>query len=602
MRWVASAGRSYLDRAQVRSVGVARAPQPPYVAIRFGVETDEARLELSARVGESLEIEGTRVPTSIVLRPEIRATSQTSKIPDRRKARAPTLQAGLSISSMREPPGTLGAIVYEHGTARPLLLSCWHVLAGPKAHREDVICQPGSSDGPITSANVVADVVDWVIDEEGDCAIAAVRQPPEWPARDCREVSREILDLGAITLSASRRARLGDRVVKSGRTTGVTWGTVECVGMLADVPYGDERRILSCFEIQPWRERTPGELSDGGDSGSVWVLAREDGHITGEGLGVHFAGDLNPEASEEWALACDLGSNVERLGAAITPQEALAQPARRAANPPAASPNDTWRVPGNPYLQPVSLGGSVAASQSASSVVTRPLRADVLELRNAEFDGSAGTERPEFHYLLVGIAAVSAVALWAIKWQLAEPESSSLAWPIPADLSLTLLGNRFVALIFVATMVERAIETILTFTRGTIADKRKLYIQRRRDYMDQITSWIAATGPNAEVEWKPVLEEISLHQAQSEANYVRYRLVTRDIAICLSAMLGLLVAMAGFGALSLVRAPSQTLNPLFNFLDLFVTAGVISGGSEGVHQIAEAVLGFARRSRASRTS
>ncbi|MFV3038102.1 hypothetical protein ACNI5A_33755, partial [Klebsiella pneumoniae] len=70
---------------------------------------------------------------------------------------------------------------------------------------------------------------------------------------------------------------LGDPVVKSGRTTGITHGIVQRIDVMVkldyDVPEGPQ--AIGGFEIGPNPDHPApdGEISMGGDSGSAWLIA-----------------------------------------------------------------------------------------------------------------------------------------------------------------------------------------------------------------------------------------------------------------------------------------------------------------------------------------
>lgn len=76
---------------------------------------------------------------------------------------------------------------------------------------------------------------------------------------------------------------IGDRVVKSGRTTGVTWGVVTRVEVNTKMTYAPGvTEIVGGFEIGP-DPKVPaesGEVSRAGDSGSVWLAVGRNGKPT----------------------------------------------------------------------------------------------------------------------------------------------------------------------------------------------------------------------------------------------------------------------------------------------------------------------------------
>jgi endonuclease G len=119
---------------------------------------------------------------------------------------------------------------------------------------------------------------------------------------------------------------LDDRVVKLGRTTNVTYGLVRRVDTVAKIDYGEGLvEVIGCFEMgpDPQHPAEEGQISMGGDSGSAWLAAKQNGQVTDVMVGLHLAGEGQGEPDDH-ALACYAKSVFNKLE--ITP------------NPPAAFP------------------------------------------------------------------------------------------------------------------------------------------------------------------------------------------------------------------------------------------------------------------------
>jgi endonuclease G len=110
------------------------------------------------------------------------------------------------------------------------------------------------------------------------------------------------------------KAELGDTVIKSGRTTGVTYGKVTRVETVTRMNYGLRQEQIGGFEIGVDSRHKPkdGEISKGGDSGSAWMAIDSSGKPTDIMLGLHFAGDSD-DSDAEFALACNAHSVFEKL-------------------------------------------------------------------------------------------------------------------------------------------------------------------------------------------------------------------------------------------------------------------------------------------------
>lgn len=192
----------------------------------------------------------------------------------------PVVPAGVSVSHPKITAGTLGCYLWLNGKA--YIISNNHIIAdfGQGKIGDDII-QPGSFDGGEDPQDTIAHL-SWfspynkIGPNKLDIATAEVL--PQY-------IDDRIIDLqaGAQLASVSPAdARLGERVVKSGRTTGITVGQVANTSVAVSVggfPWG----VLifeDCLLIEG--------LCQGGDSGSAVI-----GIDTGNLVGLLFAGSDN---------------------------------------------------------------------------------------------------------------------------------------------------------------------------------------------------------------------------------------------------------------------------------------------------------------------
>ena len=226
--------------------------------------------------------------------------------------------------------GTLGALIAD-GSGRQYLLSNNHVLArSDHAAAGDAIVNPGLidnnctpyGDGPGTTP--VATLTGWLplksAQTNADAAIAQV-------SGRMVDSSGGILELGSrqadgtlasappgISSSGGKgeTGRLGMRVAKSGRTTGLTCGAVSAVDVDVAVQYfGD------CAETRPYLTKvfthqlalSGDRFSDAGDSGSLVVDA-----ANAEPVGLFFAGGVDAAGVVE-SVATPAPEVLSELGA-----------------------------------------------------------------------------------------------------------------------------------------------------------------------------------------------------------------------------------------------------------------------------------------------
>lgn len=245
------------------------------------------------------------VPTDVVQVGEVRA--QQSRTDRWRPA-----PGGVSLGHYQVTAGTFGVVVRDRASGDRLILSNNHVLANSNdAAFGDPILQPGAVDGGTVSADTIAHLERFCTIEyttlPGTCGTAdvyalvgnalarlvgsshrvvTVQVHPQAAnlvdaavARplDDGAIEDEILEIGAIAGTAS--ATLGMAVRKSGRTTGLTTGTITVLNATVDVSYGVGRAAR--FENQI----VTTAMSQGGDSGSLLVAGN-----AGQAVGLLFAG------------------------------------------------------------------------------------------------------------------------------------------------------------------------------------------------------------------------------------------------------------------------------------------------------------------------
>ncbi|MBE2315822.1 DNA/RNA non-specific endonuclease [Solirubrobacter sp. CPCC 204708] len=311
----------YLKDPNITSVGVGYkvvdGRPTDELALQFTVSTKFEPQSLEGAttrpIPETLTVNGIRFPTDVVERrytPNPVAVGAQEKTD--RKRRLDPIVPGVSIGAERVSAGTLACLVRETATGETRMLSNWHVLHGVGGELGQRIVQPGAFDDNRVADNGCGRLVRSFLGLAGDCAIASI---------EGRGAEEPILELG-VPVRRLGDPELGDRVVKSGRTTAVTYGVVTRLHTITRLTYGEgvEERIGG-FEIGPDPEQPAvgGEISMGGDSGSAWMALDDAGKPTDMMLGLHFAGEPDSDPGEH-ALACYASSVFGKLE--ISPLEA----------------------------------------------------------------------------------------------------------------------------------------------------------------------------------------------------------------------------------------------------------------------------------------
>lgn len=311
-RFIRARGSEFLAQPNVSSVGIGYklvgGKRTGELAIQFAVDVKSAQPESlgSTPIPKTVMFEGMEFPTDIVERKfsaDFVLVESLDK--DMRKRRLDPVMPGVSIGHSRTSAGTLGAIVKDRQSGRAVILSNWHVLQTSVGQIGDTIVQPGPSDDNRVQQNQIGTLLRSHLGVAGDCAIASL---------DARGLDDAIFEIGT-SVRRIGKAELDDKVIKSGRTTGVTRGIVTRVSTLTQMNYtGGIAEQIGGFEIGPDPDHpaTSNEISRGGDSGSAWMAIGADGRATDIMLGLHFAGE-SENTDGEYALAAQAHSVFEKL-------------------------------------------------------------------------------------------------------------------------------------------------------------------------------------------------------------------------------------------------------------------------------------------------
>lgn len=258
------------------------------LSIICSVEAKKAKKSLTSR--ELIPTHIQNIPLDVHPMGVLRALQS----PDPKKRHRPA-PGGSSIGHKLITAGTLGCLVKKDG--KVYILSNNHVLANSNdADVDDPLLQPGPSDGGKYPEDHIANLSDFVpIEFEellGACPISthvagvlnhitttlghatilqAVKKEGVENLADCAiaeplkedDVINEII--GNVKIEGIEEGALDMPVKKSGRTTGVTTGTIEQIDVTARVTYGAHKVgvFVDQFMASP--------MSEGGDSGSAVV-------------------------------------------------------------------------------------------------------------------------------------------------------------------------------------------------------------------------------------------------------------------------------------------------------------------------------------------
>ncbi|MEU1890209.1 DNA/RNA non-specific endonuclease [Streptomyces pristinaespiralis] len=322
-QFIRTRGPRFLSDPNVSSIGIGykekNGKRGKELALQFTVDKkvrpeglDELR---TAEIPATIDIGGVPVPTDVVQRtykPHFLVVAE-GETPQRQK-RVDPVRPGVSVGNIKVTAGTFGCIAFDRNDGSPCVLSNWHVLNGRKGELGDVVVQPGTADDSRVAMNRLGRLKRAHLGRVGDCAVSTVTD---------REFTRDILDLD-VTPAKLGEPQIDDKVVKSGRTTGVTHGLVRRPFALVGINYGGSvgMREIECFEIGP-DPRHPAdgdEISLTGDSGSVWMFTTRSGRPTDVMAGLHFGGEGDGDP-EDRALACFPQAVFDELKITLVPPD-----------------------------------------------------------------------------------------------------------------------------------------------------------------------------------------------------------------------------------------------------------------------------------------
>ena len=321
-QFIRTRGADYLRDPNVSSIGigykVTDGRRTPELSVQFTVNEKHSAADALEALGTtplpaSITVNGVEVPTDVLERryePAFRVVAEPVAV--ERKVRIDPIVPGVSVGNVRVSAGTIGGIVYDRANGTPYVLSNWHVLHGSNGGAlGDVVVQPGPHDDNRIDGNRLGRLVRSHLGVAGDCAVASIED---------RRFDPAIIELGVVPTELGE-PELGDTVVKSGRTTGVTHGVVRRIDTIAKIDYRGTAGVqnIGCFEIgpDPARPAPSDEISRGGDSGSLWMFSDAGRPLTVV-AGLHFGGESD-FSHDEHALACLPSSVFEKLQISLQP-------------------------------------------------------------------------------------------------------------------------------------------------------------------------------------------------------------------------------------------------------------------------------------------
>ena len=241
-------------------------------------------------------------------------------------ARWAELISGISVGHGTITAGTLGCFVIKD--SQDYILTNWHVAVGSTGQVGDVIYQPGPSDirqvyGEEPSEKYLAGVLAAFDQPTSGGVDAALVKPTRAYNPDMFVSPVGVGGVHPLRLSGFKDPTVNMGVIKEGRTTGLTRGTVVDTQATISVNYGGSIGNLTFSGLIVIQGKNQAYLA-GGDSGSV---TREDAGQPERqaAVGLNFAG-----STEGYGMAFKMSQVATELGFSFAPGvEPPAPPAKK---------------------------------------------------------------------------------------------------------------------------------------------------------------------------------------------------------------------------------------------------------------------------------
>lgn len=194
--------------------------------------------------------------------------------------------------------GTLGAIVYDRQTGKPHGLTSRHVLIADKSWRS---LQKLRSKYPVIhpDSKWTSDTEIGTVSKTSDASMDCIRFPLH-PKREINE-DQSLLGIQGKISGIEPDVICGTKVMKSGSQTGLTYGVIVSQSVC------DKNRFI-IFPDDDY-QLIDGELTMGGDSGSVWIL--NDGSM--KAIGLHCLGNKSKQYDAELSVALNMQAVADHL-------------------------------------------------------------------------------------------------------------------------------------------------------------------------------------------------------------------------------------------------------------------------------------------------
>ena len=191
---------------------------------------------------------------------------------------------------------------------------------------------------------------------------------------------------------------------------------------------------------------------------------------------------------------------------------------------------------------------------------------------------------------------------------LAATLGPSLGGAALSDVQPAAVGTTLTGLLFVALLIERAVEVFIAPLSGEAKGSQLARQGQLRRQMAETQAAMAAAKEMARRDATAAPQaaaalaegEAQLHRLREEDSAVIAAIAALDartqrLALSVSVPLSLLIALSGVRALDgFATTPEGSLSgTVFTMADVVLTAGLLAGGADGIHKVIDRMLKLA---------
>jgi len=146
---------------------------------------------------------------------------------------------------------------------------------------------------------------------------------------------------------------------------------------------------------------------------------------------------------------------------------------------------------------------------------------------------------------------------------------------------------------FSALVLERSLEVFVKTIRGPEMDRQNLEMQWQKEEVARLKK-LEGDPKDKERELNAAMGQLK----QMKRDLIAYKCRTQQMVLWLGTVLGMLISAVGIRTLQALLEPGALASlsgaqvGAFHVVDVLITGGLLAGGSEGIHKVAQVFTNF----------